>query len=358
VREVRCGLERLAQTGFINLPEEDRLPEATPTEDERTIINESLLVHDYRFNTDLPATGWLAVHYLIREIGPRELAGFEERVARHRRLLDIVDVRRPVSAPEIIDIAYWLDYTIAATIDHYTRLYPDTADLSALPVDAATSTAECHRFEERTALITAWTEAHYGEREVTWAMAAGDIVRGAAISRQSVTTYLAALEPFRVLGAPLPVLSDAGREALADRPADRYDVAMLRAFDASGRRRTITEVGPLWLVQVAGRLGWTVAEARRRMARLEPLGLVVTCPPAHCPDEIVYWQDLLALTVHLDGEEPALSGPVGADHLAAAAADLEESVEAVRARLTRYTALFGFTLEPSALDTSKETIDV
>src|SRR5207248_830206 len=187
-----------------------------------------------------------------------------------------------------------------------------------------------------------------------WTLTAGDIVRGAAISRQSVAAYLAALEPIRTLGAPLPVLSSADRDALADHAGDRYDVVMLRAFDGSGQGKTVTEVGPLWLVQVAGRFGWTVAEARRRMARLEPLGLIVTCSAEHCPDEIVCWQDLLALTVYLDGQEPALSGPVGADHLAAAAADLDETIEVVRARLDRYTDLFGFTLDPSTADSAEE----
>lgn len=354
VREVRAGLEGLVRTGFLRLPEEDPIPDATPTEDERTIINESLLVHDNRLGVAVPATGWLAVRFLIREIGPKEMAGFEERLARYRRLLDIVDVRRPVTTAEIVDLAYWLDYTVATTIDHYTRVYPDTADLSALPAGAAASSAACHRYEERTALLTESNAIYHGQHEVTWTLAAGDIVRGAAMSRQSVTAYLAALEPFRALGAPLPVLSDADKQSLADRVADRYDVAMLRAFDGSGQGKTVTEVDSLWLVQVAGRFGWTVAEARRRMERLEPLGLVVTCLAEHCPDEIVCWQDLLALTVYLDGQAPALSGPVGADHLAAAAADLEETVEAVRARLERYASLFGFTLEPSTADSVEE----
>jgi Caspase domain len=358
VREVRSGLERLTRAGFLRLPAEDPIPDATPTEDERSIINESMLVYDARDAGQSLATDWLAVRCLVREIGPRELAGYDERLDRHRRLLDVVDIRRPVTTPEIIDIAYHLDCTVAEAVNYYKQLYPDTADLSALPGDAFTSSAQCRRYEERTALITEPWSFNCGDRTTTWRCTACDIVRGAQMSRQTVNAYLAALQPFRALGAPLPVLSSADQQALADRVADRYDVAMLSYVDGSGQVKAVTEVGPLWLIQVAGRFGWTVAEARHRMARLKPLGLVVNCPAPHCPDEVVCWQDLLAVTVNLDGQEPVLSGTVGIDHLAAASAEIEETVAAVRSRLSKYAHLFGFSLEQSASDTGEETVVV
>ncbi|MEU5567698.1 wHTH domain-containing protein [Micromonospora musae] len=345
VREVRAGLERLVVSGFVRQPLEDDFLDATPTSDERAILNETLVSYDRRLGIPVPAAGWAAVSLLIRGVGSRELAGFDERLSRHRRILDIVRLRRPVTMPEVVDIAYWLDYTVAQATDYYSMLYPDSADLSALPDCAASSPAACHRYEEREALITGTHATTYGRHDVTWELAAGDIVRGAAMSRQSVTAFLDTLEPFRVLGAPLPQLSEMDRESLADRTADRFDVAMLRQFDEYGEATTLCEVGPFWIVQVAGRFGWTLAEAYRRMARLRPLGLVLNCRAEDCPEEIVHWQDLLVVTEHLDGQEPVLSGVVGAEHLNTAAADLAEPVEVVCARLRRYAGLLGFTVQ-------------
>ncbi|MEV4491360.1 caspase family protein [Micromonospora coxensis] len=349
VREVRAGLERLVASGFVRQPPEGGFLDITPNSDERSALNETLLSYNIRLGIPVPALGWAAVILLIREVGSRELAGFEERLARHRRLLDLVELRRPVTMPEIIDIAYWLDYTVAQAIDYYKALYPFTADLSALPECAASSSAACHRYEEREALITPTNAMNHGRHDVAWELTAGDIVRGAAMSRQSVTAYLDTLEPFRTLGAPLPQLSEADRELLAERIADRFDVAMLRQFDEYGIPTTLREVGPFWLVHVAGRFGWTLAEAYRRMARLRPLGLVFGCRAEDCPEEIVHWQDLLAVTVHLDGQEPVVTGAVGAEHLTAAAGELAESVDVVRARLDRYAGLLGFTVVERAV---------
>jgi hypothetical protein len=139
VGQVRADLERLARAGFLRLPIENPLRDETPTEDERTIINESLLLYDQRRGVNVLATDWLAVQRLVSEIRQQELSGFEERLARYRRLLDVVDIRRPVATAEIITIAYLMDYTVAAAIDYYKRLFPDTADLSALPDEAFAS---------------------------------------------------------------------------------------------------------------------------------------------------------------------------------------------------------------------------
>jgi hypothetical protein len=353
VREVRAGLETLASLGFLRLPAKDPFPDAMPTEAERTVINESLVGYDESLDVTRLAAGWFAVTCVIQEIGPQEQAGFDDRLAHCERLLKIVDIGRPVTMAEIIDLAYWLDYSVGASVDLYARLYPDTADLSALPPEAIGSSAQCHRYEERMAVLTEPRKRWYGNGEVAWTATVGDIVRGAAMSRQSITAFLAALEPLQKIGAPLPVLSEADQKLLGDRPADRYDVAMLNTTDDQGQLTTIERVGPLWLVQVAGRFGWTVAEARRRMARLEPLGLVVNCRPQDCPDEIVCWQDLLALSVHLDGQEPTLSGSVEVSQLAAAADEIGETIPMVSSRLRKYANLFGFSVEQAATGTEE-----
>ncbi|MEU4245705.1 caspase family protein [Actinoplanes sp. NPDC026619] len=343
VREVRAGIERLTASGFVRLPPEDDFLDVTPTSEERTVLNETLLLYDRHLDVPVPASGWAATIRLIREIGSQELAGFDERLSRNSRLLAIADIRRPVTMPEIIDIAYFLDYTVAQAIDHFTKLYPETIDLSSLPACATSSPVACHRYEERDALITGTHAVHDGRHDVTWELAAGDIVRGAATSRQSVTAYLEMLEPFRALGAPLPELTDADRESLSARVADRFDVAMLQQFDEYGSATTLGTVRSFQLVQIAGRYGWTLAEAYQRMVRLRPLGLEVDCQAVDCPEEIVRWQDLLAVTVHLDGQEPVIA-EISAEHLAAAAVDLAEPVDVVRERIDRYASLLGISV--------------
>ncbi|MFG3558651.1 caspase family protein [Micromonospora sp. NPDC047557] len=348
VRQVRDGLARLARLGFLRLPTYDPELDATPTENERVVINEDLLLYDYGINCQVLATGWAAVRAMAQAIGQHRVSGFDDRLAERRRLLRIVDPRRTLTLAEVIDLAYALDCSLAEAVSYFTKLFPDTTDLSSLSSAVVRSDATCHRWEERTALIGPWSDLHYGVHDVGWGLTAADIVRGAAGARQSVATFLGWLESFRPLGVPLPTLDEEGRRALDGPPADRYDVAMLHRTQGNGRVLKVEVVSVLWLVQVAARYGWTVAECHRRMARLTPLGLRLEYRAEACPDELVSWQDLLLLTVHRDGQEPVVHGPVSADHIAAASADIEESAEAVRARLARFAELFELQLETTA----------
>ncbi|MEV0196221.1 hypothetical protein [Nonomuraea sp. NPDC050691] len=99
----------------------------------------------------------------------------------------------------------------------------------------------------------------------------------------------------------------------------------------------------LHLVRVAGRNGWTLVHTHERFQRFTPLGVTLDYPHDAVPDGIVHWQDLLALTVHLEGHAPAVSGAVTADHLARAASQLDETPARVRDRLRRYAPLFALT---------------
>jgi caspase domain-containing protein len=339
VSAVRRGLAPLAARGFVSLPAADPHPDATPTDDEITTINETLLVYNSRLDRAAPATGWLAVHRLAARVSGREARGLDGRVARFRRLLDVVDLLRPVTMPEIIDLVYFLDYTVSEAINLYATLYPH-ADLSTLPPVAFGSTAACHRWEHGIALTGTYQKMNHGHHDTHWALTPGDIARGAAGEHQPVRAFLASLEPFRELGAPLPTIAD----NLSERPADRYDVAMLHERDEYGYETPISVIAPLWLVQSAGRFGWTVAQTYRRLAEFVPLGLTIEGAQTACPDRIVTWQDLLVLTEFLDGHEPALSGDVGEAHIAAAANDIGETREQVVARLAPYAALVGFRL--------------
>jgi len=343
-RGVHRGLGRLATGGLLTLPDEELVPDFSSTEAERVLISEDLQQWDPRVNGRRLVRGWTAVRLLIDELGSPELTGFDTGLAKWRRLLDVIDIRRPVLMPEILDLAYWLNLSIAAAVKLYRRLFPETADLSLLPEKAHTSIAVCHRYEEFYALLGAsyW---RYGKHVVSWSLRPADIVAGAMVARQPVTAFLDRLEPYRELGAPLPLLDEAARRTLADVQVDRHDRAMLFDIDpSSGEELPVDQVTPLRLVQLAGRFGWTPLETHRRLARLAPLGLILGYPADACPDEIVYWQDLLLVTDYLDGQEPAVSGLVSTDHLRSGAVVVNESVEQVRARIERYASLFGVSI--------------
>ncbi|WP_409463652.1 caspase family protein [Amycolatopsis sp. GA6-003] len=347
VPQVFAGLQRLADIGMIRLPDTGSAPESV-TEDEQAVINDELYQFDWYAHRRVLAPGWLAVLELLFKVGAREFHDYEERLRRRRRLLDIVDLGRPITAPEIIQLAWFLDYDIPKTIRYFEDIYPSTADLSALPPAATAAAGLTPRYEECIALLGPHHNSldREGNFEVNWALRPGDLVEAAATARQSISTLLERLEPYRALGAPVPTIDATTRKTLPDRPADRHDLAMLTSVDEEGRRSYIHTVTPLWLVQTAGRLGWTLAAAHSRFAALEPIGLSWTYDPAACLPDIVSWQDLLLLTVHLDGQEPSISGTVTDAHIAAGAREIDETSTAVRERLRRYAPLFEYELSP------------
>jgi hypothetical protein len=345
-RQVHRDLCRLVDAGLLTLPDEGTATEAVTTEDERRLISEELYRPDSFFGRYRMATGWLAVRTLAGDIGSPKLTGFEDRLSRYRRLLDVVDLRRPVTVPEIVDLAFRNDLSIAAAVNFYQRLFPATADLSRIPAVALSSAATC-RYEER--LVLLGNDFSFDEHEVYWSLRPACVVSGSILARRSITAFLDWVEPFRELGAPLPTLDEATRQLLDDPLPDRYDRAMLFAVDQrSGHEKPVDVITPLRLMQVAGRFGWTLRQAHDRMARLQPLGLRLHYQAGVCPDEIVSWQDLLLVTQHLDGQEPVVAGQVAQSHLESGAEEVNESVDEVRTRLRRYAPLFGFSLNEEA----------
>src|SRR5262249_34969178 len=145
-----------------------------------------------------------------------------------------------------------------------------------------------------------------------------EIVEGATAFNQSLGEFLTRLQPFRELGAPVPTPDEATMESLHGIFPDEYDEDMLTAFDEEDEPVFLSTIDPLLLLRIAERLGWSPAEAHRRLTRLVPIGLTLTYPAEGCHDEIVRWQDLLSLTEHLDGYPPAVSRPTTA-HIARAA---------------------------------------
>jgi hypothetical protein len=115
------------------------------------------------------------------------------------------------------------------------------------------------------------------------------------------------------------------------------------------------------LVQIAGRFGWTIAQAHRRLARLTVLGLSLEYPDVEFPDEIVRWQDLLVLTTHFDGQPPVISGKIAQAYLKQAAEEIFDvapegiarCATELRDRLKLYAALFQLELPEEGDDVER-----
>lgn len=149
----------------------------------------------------------------------------------------------------------------------------------------------------------------------------------------------AALAAYRCLGAP-PLPGDV-TGVLADLTPTDFDVA---AFEngllGPGR------LGPLELVLVAGRFGWTLGRTYDRYAPFAALGLDVTVPAPEGEerDIVPHWRDVVVLTEELTGRAPALSGTVTPEHVVLCSEETEESEDETLARLRRYRRLFDLTL--------------
>jgi hypothetical protein len=195
------------------------------------------------------------------------------------------------------------------------------------------------RYEEWIALLGPGGD-RYGDHDVSWSLRAGDIVNGAARAGQSIKTFLDRLEPYRLLGAPLPELTSQAHESLPSRTVDRFDRAMLMAVGNYGRVTFSDSISPLALIQIAGKYGWTLGETHSRLTPLEVIGLKLEYTLEVSLDEIVTWQDLLILTENLDGQTPALLGKVSPEHIASSAIEIGEPHTHVIDRLLRFSLLF------------------
>ncbi|MDG4787561.1 caspase family protein [Micromonospora sp. WMMD1102] len=357
MQKVRESLGRLADAEFLVLPPACQDEEITPTDDELEIIQQRLFGYDPHINGQRLSVGWMAFRRLASYVHGRDADGVRTRVEACRRLLNFADPGRPVTAPEMLDLAYITDSSVGAAVALYQLLLPQTADITELPKAAPASDLTIVEHSGFWALVSLGRFLQYREAELTWTFRPGDFAAAAANARLSIPSLLDRMEPYRAFGAPLPILDAQERASLESHIVDKYDAAMLVTVDELGLEEPLETVTPLILVQTAGRFGWTVADTRARMARFEPLGLTVPCPAEACPDEIVHWQDLLMLSIHLDGQEPVIQGHVDAAHLDAAAEEVGATVDHVRQRLTRYAELFGFDLEPAAGRPSPECHD-
>lgn len=178
-------------------------------------------------------------------------------------------------------------------------------------------------------------------KAIDWFFEPGQIVEEAQENGLSVGEFLQKLTCYRELGAPVPDVPPDVLEDFMKFYPDEHDVDMLQLYEIDDESTTfIKEVDALRLVQIAGRLGLTTAEVDRRLSRMAPLGLELSYPVGESRDEIVSWQDLLLLTVFIDGQSPSISGAVAAEHLEKTAEETGESVAWLVGRLKLYAPLF------------------
>ncbi|WP_328839760.1 caspase family protein [Streptomyces europaeiscabiei] len=153
------------------------------------------------------------------------------------------------------------------------------------------------------------------------------------------------LAALTVIGAPPPPGDFTGpdAEALADFKPNGLD---LIAFNTS--LLGPGTLGPLELVLVAGRFGWTLRQTYDRYAPFRCLGLDVTVrEPTEEEDGIVpHWADVIVLTEQLTGRAPAVSGEVGQDHISLCAEETDLAEAEVHKILDRYADLFRLRLPP------------
>ncbi|RSS51996.1 caspase family protein [Streptomyces sp. WAC01280] len=152
------------------------------------------------------------------------------------------------------------------------------------------------------------------------------------------------LDAYRCLGAPALPGSGVVTGALAALEPTDFDLA---AFDDGLLGPGV--LGPLELVLVAGRFGWTLGETYDRYAPFAELGLDVTTPePVRAEREIVPgWPDVIVLTAQLTGLSPAIAGTVSAEHVVLCAEETERSEEDVLDLLRPYARLFELDLPSS-----------
>lgn len=177
-------------------------------------------------------------------------------------------------------------------------------------------------------------------------------------------TAVAELRPYELLGAPaLPaahVPPDAGAPGQEPDPAVRAKLEELFQFHPLVQG-TLT---PLALTITAVRLGLGLNATHRTLASYPELGLfadrIAPDNPAPDDDHAPDHRDVILLTRHLTGSEPALAGDVTHEHIQLAAEETELDVPEVRRRLAHYAPWFGLRVPaeeaPRTADTEKESM--
>jgi hypothetical protein len=333
VQRAASELADLERGGLLRLPEIDQWPDFRPDGETLRLINIAMMNIRHRYGRwdILPRRPCLALAAALSRRYLRAGLGNQAAALAH---FGAPDTR--VSYPELISLASQVFGTIGDARRLLLNAYPNVK----LPPE----TKECEQLNpwmiEEYLITSRWSW-----RATNWTAGPGEIVQGALHLGSTVGEFLSVLTPYRRLGAPIPDLDPGATADLAEWHPDQYDADLLTLYEVDDEfEGFLTEVDALRFIQLAGRLGLTLTETHRRLARMAPLGLRLDYPAQDLPDGIVHWQDLLLLTVHLDGQAPCLSGEVTKDHLATAAEETGETIEWLVNRLRRYAPLFAIHL--------------
>jgi len=273
----------------------------------------------------------------IAEIVALRRESDERLLPAARNLIPFTAPTAPLTFPELGEFAYQLNTTLAGAADGFHAVYPD-AEMPPLDQGCEGLTVS---WGVHDALLRAGSVA-------SWLLDPLSIVEAALRIERPLGDFLGLLDPFRPLGAPVPPYDEGIRDALNKLVIDDYDLDMLASGSARDEEEGPRSITALALVAIAGRLGLTLAEVQQRLARLQPIGLVLEYPPVDLPDEIVYWYDLLALTTYFDGQAPAVSGRIDRACLEKAAEEIFDATpdeipakaDFLRQRLAVYASLF------------------
>jgi hypothetical protein len=279
------------------------------------------------------AAPWLRVAHIVAL--RRESENHLLRVASN--LIPFTAPTAPLTYPELAELAYWLNTSLAGAADRLHTIYPE-AQVPPLEIGCE-------------GLTVSWT-IHDALLRVgpvpSWRLNPLSVVKSALRAERPLGDFLGLLDPFRRLGAPVPPYDEEIGDALNKLVIDDYDLDLLTPESARNLGEGPRSITALALVAIAGRLGLTLTEVHQRLARLQPIGLVLEYPQVDLPDEIVYWHDLLALTTYFDGRPPAVSGRIDRAYLEQAAEEIFDATpdeipakaDFLRQRLAVYAPLF------------------
>ncbi|WUS97575.1 caspase family protein [Streptomyces sp. NBC_00708] len=170
-----------------------------------------------------------------------------------------------------------------------------------------------------------------------------------ALAREREIDLAAAVSELRAyqpIGAPaLPAVPAPSDDELPGRkpaPAVRAQLEELFQFHPLSQG----SVTPLTLTITAVRLGLGLDATHQALAAYPELGLfadrIAPDNPAPDDDHAPDCLDVVLLTQHLTGREPALAGDVTHEHIELAAEETELDIPEVRRRLAHYAPWFGF----------------
>jgi len=337
VGAAHAGLARLEHHGFLVRPEVTGPAGFTPSRQDLNFV-ENRLRRWHPWSADyLIDNPWID----IAEVIVGDYATEAERSVA-QSLSSFTAPTETIPWRNFLGIAYGHEKTLTQIEAAILEIYPDAR---LPPISAA-----CADLKVPWAVFRVL--GNWSDRDVTTFGLAG-IVEIMRYSGQPLGDFLGQLDSFRVPDDALPSFDESTKRDLNQVEIDEYDLDMLITYDELGELTYLCAIKSLQLVQTAGRLGWTLAQAHCRFARLVPIGLALEYPQVDLPDEIVYWYDLLALTTYFDGQEPVISGRIDQAHLEKAAEEIfdalpeqiPEKAALLRERLKVYAPLFQFELD-------------